>query len=216
MPSRLSRLPPGRHGLPREFVDRNQRDRISAGIIAAVADLGYHEATITAITDRAGVSRRTFYHYFSSKQECFLATFDLIASYLQEAMAEAAADAPDWPAAVRAKLATLLATFAANPDLARFVLIAPSRAGEEIAARYRLAIDRGLEIFSEGLDSAATRTVTLAAREATMGGVAALIVSQVEAGNGEHLPELMPDLLELMLAPYLGRAKAASIARSIF
>ena len=51
----LSRLPPGRHGLPRDFVVQNQRDRLAAGIIAAVSEFGYHETTITQIAAAAGV-----------------------------------------------------------------------------------------------------------------------------------------------------------------
>jgi len=35
----LARLPPGRHGLSREFVTRNQRDRLTAGMIAATGDI---------------------------------------------------------------------------------------------------------------------------------------------------------------------------------
>ena len=38
-----------RHGLPRDFVVQNQRDRLAAGIIAAVSEFGYHETTITQI-----------------------------------------------------------------------------------------------------------------------------------------------------------------------
>ena len=36
----LGRLPPGRHGLSREFVTENQRNRLTAGMIAAVAEHG--------------------------------------------------------------------------------------------------------------------------------------------------------------------------------
>jgi AcrR family transcriptional regulator len=80
---RLARLPPGRHGLPREFVTQNQRDRLAAGTIAVVAERGLNEATITQICAAAGVSRRTFYSYFSSKEECFFAAYDTIAEHLK-------------------------------------------------------------------------------------------------------------------------------------
>ena len=121
----LPRLPPGRHGLRREFVEQNQRQRLTAGIIAAVAERGYHETTITEIAAAAGVSRRTFYAYFASKEECFLAAYQEIGTYLREAGAAAATAADSWPERVRAKLAAMLETFAANPDLARFCLLAP-------------------------------------------------------------------------------------------
>ncbi len=85
----LARLPPGRHGLSREFVAKNQRDRLTAGMIAAVAEHGFHEATITQIAAAAGVSRRTFYGYFSSKEECFFDTYGQVAEHLEAAMTSA-------------------------------------------------------------------------------------------------------------------------------
>ena len=148
---RLARLPPGRHGLPREFVTRNQRDRLAAGTIAVVAERGLNEATITQICAAAGVSRRTFYTYFSSKEACFFAAYATIAEHLRIATDVAAATQAEWPSRVTAKLGAALEFLAANPDLARFFLIAPQRAGEEVASRYRQGMDRAVEYLCEGM-----------------------------------------------------------------
>ena len=52
------------------------------------------------------------------------------------------------------------------------------------------------------------------ARErALVGGIATLIVHRLEAGEAERLPELLPDLYELVLTPYLGREEARRLAR---
>jgi AcrR family transcriptional regulator len=210
----LGRLPPGRHGLPREFVVENQRGRIAAGIIAAVAERGYHETTISQIAEAAGVSRRTFYGYFASKEECFFDAFDLIATHLREAATAAAEPHSEWTDRVRARLAAVLDVFATNPDLARFALVAPPRAGLEIADRYRRAMDEGLGELTEGAPTpAAAPQLSRAAWHALVGGGAALIVSKVEAGEGDSLPDLLPDLLELTLTPYIGRDAAALAAR---
>lgn len=211
-PPGLSRLPPGRHGLPREFVVQNQRDRLAAGIIAAVAEHGYHETSITEIAAAAGVSRRTFYAYFSSKEECYLATYDIIAAHLAAAAADAESAEMDWPERVRAKLAAALAFFAANPNLVRFYLIAPPRAGEAIAARYRLGATRVLADLTEGMP-ADVRLPAASVQNAMTGSIAALIAREVEAGKGERLESLLPDLVELFLTPYLGREAAARAAR---
>jgi AcrR family transcriptional regulator len=209
----LPRLPPGRHGLPREFVTQNQRGRLTAGMIAAVVEHGYHEATISQIAAAAGVSRRTFYGYFSSKQECFFDVFGQIDAHLAAAMGAAAAPDSAWPERVRAQLLALLEVFAANPDLARFCLIASPNAGGEFATRYRELLERLLAILNEGRPPD-VRQPSAAVQVGLMGGIAALIVRQVKAGEGERLTELLPDLLELVLAPYLGREEALRIARS--
>lgn len=211
---RLSRLPPGRHGLPREFVTENQRGRITAGMIAAVAEHGYNETTISQIATAAGLSRRTFYGFFPSKEEAFFDVYDQIAEYLRRAATEADKPQPDWPSRVRARLAAILDVFAANPDLARFVLVVPPRAGHEIAGRYRRAMEEVLQALTEGMPpEIADRRPSTAVEHGLVGGGVALIVAKVEAGEGERLPEVLPDLFELALTPYLGRETAVSLAR---
>lgn len=211
----LARLPPGRHGLSREFVTKNQRDRLTAGMIATVAEHGYHDATITQIAAAAGVSRRTFYGYFSSKEECFFDTFGQIEDYLATTMGSAAEGQGEWSERVRAQLLALLEAFAANPDLVRFCLIAPLEAGGEIADRYRDLLERLFAIIAEGKPQIpAAREPSAAVEEGLVGGIAALIVRRAKAGEGESLPDLLPDLLELVLAPYLGREEAIRASRS--
>lgn len=210
----LARLPPGRHGLSREFVAKNQRDRLTAGMIATLAEHGFHDATITQIAAAAGVSRRTFYGYFSSKEECFFDTFGQVAAHLEEAMSAAGAGEAEWPERVRAQLAVLLETFAANPDLARFTLMAPPNAGGEIAARYRELLDHLFAILTEAKPAPpVVQEPSKAVTDGLVGGIVALIVRKVKAGEGEELPELTPDLLELFLAPYYGREQAVRLAR---
>lgn len=209
----LQRLPPGRHGLSREFVIRNQRDRLTAGMIATVAAHGYHDTTISQIAAAAGVSRRTFYSYFESKEDCFLATFGLIEEHLVEVMSEAGASINAWPAKVMAQLAVMLEELAANPDLVRFALIAPPGAGGPFLDRYRLFLE-GLVAVVADERPARAKEANEGAELAMAGGLAALIVAKVSAGEGERLPDLLPELTELVLTPYIGHRRAAKEARS--
>jgi hypothetical protein len=127
-------------------------------------------------------------------------------------MAEAGEGVRGWPARVRAELAALLDSLAANPDLVRFTLIAPPAAGGEIAAAQRDFLERLLALLVEGRPKSARRP-TEAAELGLVGGLAGLLVDKVEAGEGERLPDLLPDLLELVLTPYLGRERAIAEAR---
>ncbi len=212
--SGLPRLPPGRHGLPRDFVTRNQRERIAAGIIATVAEHGYHEATITQIVDAAGVSRRTFYSYFETKEDCFSDTYELIVGHISEAMIAAANESgKQWPETVAPQLTVLLETFAANLDLVRFCFVASLSAGEGLAERFRRTMERLLNLLTAGKPPPpATREPSEAIEQGIVGGMAALIIRTVGEGKGESLPELTPSLVELVLVPYLGREDAARVA----
>ena len=69
----LCSLPPGRHGLPREFVHSNQRARLLHAFAAAVVEHGYQPVTGANVTSRAHLSRRTFYEHFESKESLALA-----------------------------------------------------------------------------------------------------------------------------------------------
>ncbi|HVY97203.1 MAG TPA: TetR/AcrR family transcriptional regulator [Solirubrobacterales bacterium] len=210
---RLARLPPGRHGLPREFVVQNQRERLAAGMIAVVAERGLNDATITQICAAAGVSRRTFYGYFSSKEDCFFDTYAGIVEYLRAAADEEAAKEGDWPRRVGAKLHAILEFLALNPDLARFLLVAPQRAGEGVAARYRDAMSQAVAYLCEGMPPPPeTKAPSEAIAGSLIGGMVAIVVRKVNAGEGDDLPQLLPDLLELFLTPYLGRSEAVKVA----
>lgn len=73
------RLPHGPHRLGAEEVVRNQRNRMYGAMIEAVAEHGYERTSVKQVVGLAGVSRRSFYEQFANKEECFLATYDVIA-----------------------------------------------------------------------------------------------------------------------------------------
>jgi AcrR family transcriptional regulator len=183
-------------------------------MIRAVAEHGYHEATISQITEAAGVSRRTFYTYFSSKEECFFDTYQIIADRLRELARDAASRESDWPAQARVRVATTLEFFASNPDLARFCLIVPARAGDKIAARFQQAVTEVYDELAAGMPAEVTEQApSPAVQQSMIGGMAALVMEKVEAGEGEGLTDLLPDLLEIFFTPYLGRDEAVRVAR---
>jgi len=208
----MPRLPPGRHGLPPEFVAGSQRGRIAAGVIAAVVEVGYAQATVSQVIAAAGVSRPTFYKYYPNKAEAFFDVYRQATDFLCETMAEAGAGGrTGWAARVRGRLATLLGTFEANHDLVRFTLLAPQAAGGEAAAAYREFLERLLALIREGVPKSARRPVP-AAEYGLVGGLAGLLVSAVEEEPGRDLEALLPELTELVLTPYLGREAAVRAA----
>ena len=81
---RARRLPPGSHGIPAELVARNQRERLVAAIAEECGEVGYAEATVSAVAKRAGVSSLTFYKQFEGKRECVLAAHRELAARLLE------------------------------------------------------------------------------------------------------------------------------------
>jgi AcrR family transcriptional regulator len=200
------RLPPGRHGLPRQFVAENQRERLLNGVVEAVAEHGYNETTIARIAEAAKISRRTFYEHFEGKEECFLAAYEMIDAHVRTAVLAAGEEAEPWPERVRARLAALLEVLARDAAVARFYLLEPLVAGGEVAARYRDA----MQLLAEAIRPQAglADTDVEVRDQVLMGGVTTLISRRLKVGAGARLSELLPDLIELVLTPYLGREEA--------
>lgn len=209
-----SRLPAGRHGLPREFIVQNQRERIVTALVDTVAERGYNATTVAHITKAASVSRRTFYEHFADKEACFLAAYEMVADHIAASMRAAAEAFEEWPQKVRAALATMLRFLAGEPELARLCMIEPAAAGGEIAARHRASMQGLIEILKAGRPEHAGNHPLPEATEATLvGGIVSLIVREISAGRTEQLEELLPDLVELTLAPYVGPEEAERLAR---
>jgi AcrR family transcriptional regulator len=216
-PPELARLPPGRHGLPREFVERNQYERLIAGLAEAVAENGYAGTTIAHITRHAAVSRRTFYEHFDSKDECFVAAYETVMNELRRRVGEAFEQEEEWPLAVKAGIAAMLGFLAAEPHLARLSMVEALVAGPVVVEHYDAAIQSFVPYFQAGRKGRSKKVLaglSPTTEEALVGGMVSLISRRVFAGRTAELEELLPDLVEFTLTPYLGSAEAAKIARA--
>lgn len=209
-PAGSERLPPGRHGLPRVFVAENQRERLLNGVVEAVAERGWNATTIASITAAAKISRRTFYEYFEGKEDCFGAAYEVIEAHVLDSMLAAPGAGDPWPDRVRARLAALLDVLGRDAAVARCFLIEPLAAGGEVAGRYREA----MQLLAGALrpEPAPTELDMEVRDQALIGGIATLIVRRLNSGGAARLPELLPDLTELALAPYVGRREAKRLA----
>jgi AcrR family transcriptional regulator len=211
----LGPLPAGRHGFSPEQVAHNQYERLIAGFAAAVAEHGYNAVTIAHVTKEAKVSRRVFYANFESKEECFLAAFDVVVAHIRELVAEAVESAPDWPHQAIAAAREVLAFLASEPDLARLCLLESQSAGPAVAARFRGAVRElvpPLERGREERDDA--RALPASTEDSTIGALVSLAARTVAAGEAAHLEDLLPDFTEFVLSPYLGPAEAERLARA--
>lgn len=210
----MERLPRGRHGLSPEFVARNQRERLIAGLTEVLHEVGYQKTTVSLIGQRAAVSKSDFYKHFESKDDCFFAAYESAIAQIREQVVEACAahDAEDWPPRVRDGLASLLTLLAADPALAGIALVEGLRAGRGIYDRYQAAVESFVPYLSDGAPRPPDGgEIPAAIGEAVVGGIASLLGRRVLAGQAEQLDTLLPDVLEFALTPYLGTAEARRI-----
>jgi AcrR family transcriptional regulator len=210
----MERLPRGRHGLSPEYVARNQRERLIAGLTQALFELGYEKTTVAAIGQRASVSKSDFYRHFESKDECFVAAYDSAIERIRGRLVEACDEAEqgDWSERVQRALAALLATMHDDPPLASMALVEGLRAGREVYDRYQVAVESFVALLRAGAPAAIDGDeVPVATDEAVVGGIASLLGHRILIGEGERLFELLPEVVEFTLTPYLGADRARRI-----
>src|SRR3954452_22918799 len=97
-------------------------------------------------------------------------------------------------------------TIPRDTPVASFYLAEPLAAGGEIAARYRDA----MQLLAETIrpQSVASEMNVEVRDQVLMGGIATLITRRLNSGEVARLSELLPDLVEVAPAPYLGRREA--------
>jgi TetR/AcrR family transcriptional regulator len=134
------RLPHGPHQLGVEAVVRNQRSRMHGAMIEAVAANGYERTSVKQVVGLAGVSRRSFYEQFANKQECFLATFDVIAARGAGRVSAAYRTAGgDVQARMHAAFGELTQAISANRKSAHLAIVEAPKAGGPALLRLRHA-----------------------------------------------------------------------------
>jgi hypothetical protein len=143
---------------------------------------------------------------FPQPPDDFAHAFESAFARLQVAVLEACARARPWPAQVAAAIETALAFAAADPAAARVLLVrAPVERPDGPGRHLRL-----VECFAELLAAEAPRDRRrpASAAEAVVGGIAVIVADHIRADDPQALPALLPELVELALVPYLGRAEA--------
>ena len=202
-------LPPGRHGLSRDFVEKNQRERMLDAVADVVSFQGYAAMSVEEIVSAAGVSRRTFYDHFSDKEDAFLQAFDQVTGELLQRVNAAYDASATFGEAVVACLRELLEFVAAEPRFADLCIVEVLAAGPAAVQRRNAVLNE----FTELLERAA-RTVPaglhprpLRAKTA-IGGIHEVVYSRVIQGQAAELPALLPDLAYSVMLPYLGHERA--------
>jgi len=193
------RTPPGRHPLPRDFIVQHQRARIIAALAEETAQKGYRAVTVTDIVRRARIARNTFYENFYSKEDCFLAAYELAANEALRRVIDASSKFDSWPARVNAGLAAFLQYVASEPALARTCIVEALSAGPAAVDRYERSIQSFVPLLRMG---------PATFEETIVGGVFWILYQRIIMGQVEEIEALLPELVEFSLTPYVG-AKAA-------
>lgn len=189
----------------------SQRGRIQRAMIEVVSRRGYPETRVVDVIGVAGVSRKTFYELFESKEDCFLATYDvLLGTLIEEATAAYETQPGDsWAERIAAALQILLANLAEHPEEARFAIVEVLAAGPQALARRDSAIRQFTGFLEAGRSEASVELPGITSL-AIAGGVYELLYSEILHGSVARLPSRLPDLVFWVLLPFLGPENAGA------
>jgi AcrR family transcriptional regulator len=212
---RLSKLPPGRHLLPADFVAENQRARILFAISELVAERGYQKTTIELIAKSARVALSTFYEHFAGKEECFIAAFETDVDAAAEVFDELLDPDIPWPDQIASGLEILVELVLAEPSRAKLCLVASQSAGATAFAKYQATLERVAPKLREGRDlSPASGKMPEGLEMALAGGIAWLLHERLVKDELDGLKELLPEMVQLTLTPYVGEEEARRTAQA--
>jgi AcrR family transcriptional regulator len=196
-----------RPALPREFIALHKQRRIMDALAELTAEQGYEATKISDIVKRAGVARKTLYDNFEGKEEVFLAAFDAARDEVLRRVEEGGVDADgDWQDRVEGGMAAFLGYVAEQPTLARMCMIEALSATPATTKRYEDALETFVKLTRQALPSDERLPDTIA--ETLVGGVAWIVYQQIRRGEAERAEDLLPELTEFMMAPYLGAGMA--------
>jgi len=199
-------LPRGRHRLPAALVIRVQRERILHATADVIHAKGYDDTTVADIVAKAGVSREVFYAHFHSRSDAFLATHKLV---FEQMMATAAgafiASSGTWPERVWDSWGAATGLVVNSPSLAHFAFVESYALGPSIARRTDEAVLAFTVFLRDGHRYVRGRVgPSPAISTAIAGAVMETTASYIRHDRAENLFVLLPMMVYMILAPFLG------------
>jgi AcrR family transcriptional regulator len=185
-----------------------QRRRLLEAAARVFAARGYAGATVEAIVERAGMSRRTFYEHFKDLRAALMELHDR-AEELAFALVESRVRAADGPLArVQAGVLAFLEMLAENGELARVVFREVRAAGPIYAKRHEAVLERYVHLLREGIaearrDGLASRVPDEVTLFALVSALEAVGMRFVERHEEAKALEAAPSLVELVVRAFL-------------
>lgn len=199
-------LPRGRHRLPAALVIRVQRERILHATADVIRVKGYDDTTVADIVTTAGVSREVFYSHFHSRSDAFLATHKLV---FEQMMATAAgafvASSGTWPERVWDSWGAATGLVVNSPSLAHFAFVESYALGSSVAQRTDNAVVAFTVFLRDGqryVHGGAAPSASVST--AIAGAVMETTASHIRRDRAEELFVLLPMMVFMILAPFLG------------
>jgi AcrR family transcriptional regulator len=201
--------PAGANALPGAHVAEIQRARLLAAAVRSVDELGYAHASVSDITRRSRVSRRTFYELFRNREECLAAALESAVERIRGELARAELDGLPWRERVRGGLWAILCFLDREPALARFCVVQSSRGAQPMLERREQLLGDLASVVDEGREEGVRKAdCPPLTAEGIIGAAVSILYARLLRGEREPLSDLQGELMGMIVLPYLGPAAA--------
>lgn len=189
-------LPRGRRVMSPDKVALHQRARLQGAMVAAVAQSGYAETTIKQLVSLAGVSRTTFYKHFADKEQCFLSTYDVIATMATERISRAYREPSSWRERLLAGFKYFAEIVVIERDAAHLVLVDALGAGHRVLEHRDRMIGAFELMFRQSFhDAPRQAVVTDTTIRGIVSGIRRVAYRRLLRDEPEKLGDVIEDLL---------------------
>lgn len=196
------RLAPGPQGVPRDEVERVQRERLTAAMAHVVAVAGYEETTVERVLVQAGVSRRTFYELFDDREDCFLATYDEAMQRVLRIVTDAYLDGDVPERRIEAALEAFLEFLVSEPELARMCVVEVFAAGSQARELRAAVMERLAQLVQHALgELRGDDKLDRLSAQALVGAVHELVYLPVDRRDSAALRGMASDIVATQVAP---------------
>ena len=182
-----------------EEVASHQRERLMGAMVETVGRRGYEKATVTEVVALAGVSKTAFYRNFSSKLECFLATYDELLERGTEQIAAAYGSSGEPEKRLRAAFERVAELIAERPAEARLVIVDSVGLGAASVRPRARAAGTFESLIQENLPEAPAGKVSTVTIRAIIGGIRSIIYRSLRDGKPERIGECASELMQWAL-----------------
>lgn len=194
-----------------------QRDSTKAlfdAVAVEIAEVGYRDLSLERVANRAGVAESSLEPQFVDRTVLVeAAQEDLFERFLTR-LRRACETQGSWPLKVKVGIGVTLDLAAASPAGARFLLVDTLGINRRTMQRAIGSRERLATLLAAGRTETPHGAALPGITEQVMiAGLTGVIAARAVSGEAEHLPALAPQLVELVLLPYLGSEAAAEVAR---
>lgn len=178
-------------------------------MLEVVAERGYADASLELVVARAGVSRRTFYKCFESRDGCLEELLDRASARALDLIACAFAREAAWQDGVRLALLSVLAFLDSEPLLARVWLVDSLGAGAWALERRERKLAALRELAVASWPAADAHSPSVVSVEGAIASVLGVIHTHIVTRRPGPLTGLVGPLTGLVVAQWLAPHRVA-------